>query len=340
MRIAAIAVVALIGCTSDNVRAIPEFMGPKGDKGDIGEIGPIGPQGIQGLQGEVGPQGPQGERGETGPKGDKGDVGPQGPQGPGGWQGPIGPVGPQGAIGPQGPIGPKGVDGARGPQGAKGDTGPAGPQGPKGADGDSPVIQSESASPNCPTGGVSVTYKGVTHYICNGRDGLTSAGGNVFFFNGLVWTKDAPSQNMNWNEANAYCAAKGVDWKLPSEGDMLALGKLLGNIYPYNSTWQGTAPATKNVSMYVRQEVNSYPFIREPHWTSTGGYQVRGPAQMVYAPAAIDEVYGVSIGQQLTTLSEIEGQCRDVWNGFSRPPTRVCDPPKPIRVRCVRREPW
>ena len=177
MRIVAIAVVALIGCTSDNVRAIPEFMGPKGDKGDIGEVGPIGPQGIRG---EAGPQGPQGERGPAGEKGDKGDkgdvgpVGPQGAQGPSGWQGPIGPVGPQGAVGAPGPVGPKGADGARGPQGAKGDTGPAGPQGPKGDAGDSPVIQSESASPNCPTGGVSITYKGVTQYICNGRDGISS----------------------------------------------------------------------------------------------------------------------------------------------------------------------
>ena len=338
MRIVAIAVVALIGCTSDNVRAIPEFMGPKGDKGDIGEAGPIGPQGIRG---EVGPQGPQGERGPAGEKGDKGDkgdvgpVGPQGAQGPGGWQGPIGPVGPQGAVGPQGPQGPGGV---------KGDNGAAGPQGPKGDPGDSPVIQSESASPNCPTGGVSITYKGVTQYVCNGRDGLTSAGGNTFFFNGLIWTKDAPSQRMNWHEASAYCAAKGVDWQLPSEGDMLALAKLLADMYPYNSTWQGGAPATKNVSIYVRQEVNSYPFIREPHWTSTDGrygYGYPTSSEKVYAPSIIDDINKrVATGQLLTTLSQLEGQCRDQSNGWNRPSTRVCDPPKPIRVRCIRKEPW
>lgn len=203
MRLVAIMFVALVGCTSDNVRAIPEFMGPKGDKGDIGEIGPIGPQGIQGLQGEVGPQGSQGsqgERGETGPKGDKGDVGPQGVQGPGGWQGPIGPSGPQGFVGPQGPQGP---EGARGSQGVKGDTGPAGPQGPKGDPGDNPVIQSESASPNCPTGGVSITYKGVTQYVCNGRDGIGANSRNYTvipgMFPGIINGNASCSAYGNWN---------------------------------------------------------------------------------------------------------------------------------------------
>lgn len=215
MRLVAIMFVALVGCTSDNVRAIPEFMGPKGDKGDIGETGPQGIQGIQGIQGEVGPQGPQGERGEAGPKGDKGDVGPVGPQGlqgPSGWQGPIGPAGPQGAVGLPGPAGAKGADGARGPQGLKGDTGAVGPQGPKGSDGESPVIRSESASTNCPTGGVSITFQGITYYVCNGRDGrdgtnLTSNTYTVIpgMFPGIINGNASCSATGNFN--THYCVS-------------------------------------------------------------------------------------------------------------------------------------
>jgi len=132
----------------------------KGDKGDKGDVGLMGPQGPKGDAGLMGPQGP------------KGDAGPEGQRGPAGLEGKDGLPGVEG---------PRGEIGMPGPPGPKGDPGVMGPKGEHGIDGLSPELEDEPPGINCPNGGVKISIRGNTKYVCNGQQfGINGNSGIIF----------------------------------------------------------------------------------------------------------------------------------------------------------------
>ncbi len=139
-----VAVLASVGCSTDQEALPPSTTGTGGTTTIAGECPaqcPAGPEGTQGPAGPTGPAGatgPQGEQGPVGPTGNAGNIGPMGPAGPMGSQGVQGLPGPQGPAGQMGVPGQKGDTGAQGvagPVGSKGDKGDVGPAGAQGVQG-------------------------------------------------------------------------------------------------------------------------------------------------------------------------------------------------------------